>query len=154
MSRGRLINKFLATFEILDTASTVYDTDYHDLDFNNNSVRAETEVVLPCQVEDPSWFRATFKHTGLEQDGEFSLILHYADIELMGLLDANNKSTINIGTRLSSISTDAGIVLNSFPNPPGLYVTQAKDNSFGLSMDNSPTRNLLFLLLAPRPQAI
>jgi hypothetical protein len=154
MPRGRLINKFIAVFQVLDTAATVFDSDYHDLDLNSNAARVETEVSIPCQIEEPTWFRATFKYTGLEQDGEKTLILHYEDIELYGLLDANNNPTITIGTRLSGINLSSGTLLESFPTPPGLYVIQAKSSSFGLSVDNSPTRNLLFLLLAPRPQAI
>jgi hypothetical protein len=150
MSRGRLMNIMSASFAYLDPLLTVYDADYTV----PVGARAEITVTLPCQVEEPTWFRATFKQQGLQEDGEVTLILHYQDLETLGLLDLDHKPLINIGTRLTSLNTAAGVVLTNFTDPPGMYVIQARDSSFGLSIDNNPTRNLLFLLLAPRPKAV
>jgi len=33
-----------------------------------------------------------------------------------------------------------------------MYVVQARDSSYGLAVAGTPTKNLLFLLLAPRPK--
>lgn len=152
--RGRLINRMFATFGIVDTASMVYDTDYH-APFNFTGSRVETFVTIPAQIEEASWFRATFRPHGLEQDGELSIILHYADLETAGLVDSGTGSPlVNIGSRLVSIARETGEIVRLYPDPPGLYVIQSRDSSWGLSVDANPTRNLLFLLLAPRPMAV
>lgn len=151
--RGRLINKMSVVFALLDPATTPYDPDYMVPDPTDIG-RQETLITLPAQIEESSWFRGAFKPQGLEQAGEISVILHYADLELFGQLDANGAPRISIGSRLVSISTSLGAVVRNFPNPPGMFVTEARDSSWGLSVDNNPTRNLLFLLLAPRPRSL
>jgi hypothetical protein len=151
--RGRLINKMSATFALLDAASTVYDEDFMAPDPLGLG-RQETLVTLPCQVEEASWFRSQFKPQGVEQSGEITLILHYADMELLGQIDGNGAPYINVNTRLVSIARATGVVVRTYPNPPGMYVFEARDSSWGLSIDNDPTRNLWFLLLAPRPRSL
>lgn len=152
MPRGRLINKLNATFALLDSASTVYDSDYHDVAFGET--KQETTITIPCQVEEATWFRAAFKYHGIEQDGEITLILHYEDIEFFSMLDTNNQPLISIGSRLVSLAKTSGVSVVSYPDPPGMYVVQARDSSYGLAMDQNPTRNLLILLLSPRPKAV
>lgn len=152
--RGRLINRMFATFGVLNPGAMFYDSDYM-APADPTAPREETVVTFPAQVEEASWFRATFKPQGLEQDGEMTLILHYSDLELLGWIDAvTGAPLITIGTRLVSISRESGAVVRSYPDPPGMYVVQSRDSSWGLSVDANPTRNLLFLLLAPRPRSV
>lgn len=152
--RGRLINKFTASFGLLNASAMLYDSDYM-APMVPSTTRAETIVSLPAQIEEPSWFRAVFRTQGLEQDGDLVVILHYADLETGGLIDtATGAPLIHIGARLISISRSNGELVRSFPDPPGMYVIQARDSSWGLSVDANPTRNLLFLLLAPRPMSV
>lgn len=149
MSRGRLINIMTAGFQRQDVVSTVQDPVYNEPVVDRVDLPVNE---LPCQVEEPSWFRATFKPGGLEQDGEITIILHYADLEASGLIDANGTPLINIGTRLNYVRRTLGPIIQQWPE--GVYVVQARDSSFGLSVDADPTRNLLILLLAPRAKAV
>lgn len=152
--RGRLINRMFATFGVLNQPAMVYDSDYLAPD-DPSLPREETQVTFPAQIEEASWFRGVFKPQGLEQDGEISVILHYSDLETLGWLDpVTGAPLVTIGARLISISRESGAVVRSYPDPPGLYVVQARDSSWGLAIDANPTRNLLFLLLSPRPRSL
>jgi hypothetical protein len=149
--RGKLINKIISTWAVLDAETTSYDPYYKEPETSRSE---KTLIELPCQVEEPSWFRAKFSYTGIEQSGEVSIILHFPDLEKNNLIDDKGFSKINIGARLVKLSTVDGNLIQEFDNPPGMYVTVAKDSSFGLAYGKSATRNLLILLLSPRERSI
>lgn len=145
MPRGRLINRMVAGFLLEDPAATTFNHDYSE----PVGPRAETPVIeIPCQVEEPTWYISQFSAGGLEGEGSLSLVLHFSDIELRGLLSPEGHCTINVGARLSYIRREAGPVVESYPTP--LYVIDVQSSSWGLSVDNDPTRNLLFLLIGER----
>ena len=145
MSRGRLINKMIAGFHLLDATATSYDEDYTEP--IGNRVDASVVEVL-CQVEEPGWYMSTFTPRGLKGEGTVSIILHFEDIESLGLLSPTGRPTINSGTKLSYIKRENGLMVEEYPE--GLYVLDVQTSSWGLSVDNDPTRNLLFLLLGAR----
>ena len=150
--RGRLINKMICGLYRIDESSTTYDK------YLQESVGNPVElsvVELPCQIEDPSWFNATFKPTGLEQDGQYTVILHYEDLEKHGLLNAEGNPVFTIGCRLGFIKDNVGNMVQSFETlKPDMYCIQARPSSFGLAAFGRPTRNLWIMLFGNRAKGV
>jgi len=147
--RGRLINPYQAVFAILDPDNTTYDPDYRE----PIGDRAEIDYTIPCQVEPGTWYRKQFGYSGLEQDGETALILHFKHLEQLGLVNSNGSPIITIESRLKTISRQDGTLVREYVNPPGMYVVDVRDESFGLQVRGNSHRNLYFLLLSPRKRS-
>src|SRR5262249_39572683 len=119
---------------------------------NGTSARRErTEVRIPCQVRSEPGSYALLQMIGASGNAPgFSLRLcfHYADLELLGLVDATTGAAlIQPGDRLDALSDrTTGVLIRSFPAPQ-LFCVQPQDRSFGL---DALTRNLLYVTFEDR----
>jgi hypothetical protein len=159
--RGRLIFRFLAQFYPLDTAAIeaggYYDEDFgsisktdSDSDGIGESNRQEgTAYTIPCQVEDNLYSRYNKSVLGDLPEFDMVLVIHFRDLELNSLVDADGTANIKKGDRLNALQNIHGVVVQTIQNPPGLYVVEARPVSFGLNMAD-PRRNLLLVFLKQR----
>jgi len=163
MARGKLIFPFTIDLEQVDTELTAAVTDggYDDV-FREPIVvppasgsargtisREEVTYNYKCQIE-PAVFEAIeMMVTGKSPNSEIMVVMHYRDLELAGRVDATTgRPLIRDGDRMSAIRhAKTGALIETIPNPPGLYVTQIRSGGFGL---NSLQRNLLFVVFEER----
>jgi len=171
--RGRLIWPFVARFARLDTAATAADPDGagplasgYDPIFrepvqvpqsgsqDGQSARQELEDLdLTVQVEDQAWEQLREMRTGSINAIEMTLVVHFRELEDMGLIDAGTGDALapRKGDRLKSIRHRSDLSLvQEVPTPPGLYVVEAQPRSHGLS---GLRRNLLAITLRDRPRS-
>ena len=172
MSRGRLIFPFLAELARLDTAATAadpdgagpltsgYDPDFKepaapdaDRDGHGEPVRVEHPPVrVPCQVDTDVFGQLQMLAAGNAPRSDVELIFHFRDIERLGLVDAaTGDALIRPGDRLAGLYDLAGELVQAVPNPPGLYVVEARPSGFGLGRTR-PRRNLLIVSFRDRKQ--
>jgi hypothetical protein len=172
--RGRLIFPFLAEFHRLDTLTTAiadpdgagpleggYDPDFkepvlvdHDDDGIGERVRREHPPVrVPCQVETEAFEQLALFASGHSPNSAVRLVLHFSDLERMGLVDAaTGDALIRVGDRLGAILDMAGALVQRIRTPPGLYVSEGRPSGFGLYVPR-PRRNLLVVSLHERATA-
>jgi hypothetical protein len=171
--RGRLIFPFLAELRRLDVAGMVadpdgggpltsgYDPDFKEsvlIDTNDDGVAERYRLELPpvrvpCQIEPEAFEAMRMGQSGNTPRSGLSLVLHFRDLERLGLVDVGTgDALVRVGDRLSGIYDRAGALVQEIRNPPGLYVTEARAIGFGLNMTH-PHRNLLLVMLDDRPQA-
>jgi hypothetical protein len=158
--RGRLVNPFLADLAQLDTVATAADPDGsgaltsgYDADFQetvriasptgrgHDARREKTLARVPCQVEVQSFGELTEVLTGNSPRAHLVLVFHYRDLERLGLVEpSTGDARLRIGDRLVAIRDyQTGEVVQAIRTPPGLYLTEAQPQSFGLGL----RRNLL-----------
>jgi hypothetical protein len=167
MSRGRLIFPITAEIARLDLASTAadpdgagpltsgFDEDYREavnlpsIDRLGTSARREVLVTVPAQAEPDSFDRLQMFATGDSSGGEFVLVLHFQDLEDLGLVDpVTGQAVIKVGDRLKALYRPTGELIQSFPDPPGLFVRDA--TPIGIGFDGN--RNLLKVTFHSRDQ--
>lgn len=169
MSRGRLVFPFSVEIAPLDTAATAADPDgAGPLTSGYNPVlRAPNKVLggsaqvgtsarkegalyrLPAQVEPEFFQRLEILLGGDSPDALMRLVFHFRDLERADMVDANGIAKIRKGDRLAAIYTKRGALVQTIPNPPGLFVTEALPRGMGLSTIN-PQRNLLLVTVQER----
>ena len=167
--RGRLIFPFTADLRQLDTAATAEDPDGagplesgYDVDFREPvyvpeagkqigiSARVEKDaLLLPCQVEPVNAESLQQLFAGNVPDTSVILILHFEDLESGGLIDPNGNAMIRVGDRLDALYDATSAKVQSFPDPPGVFVTEARPIGIGIGL----RRNLLAVALSDRKQA-
>jgi len=155
--RGRLIFQFQAELALLDTETPDYDDVFREIpkvDIDGDGIgeeqRAEHDPILvPCQIEPVAWDALQLIALGQVPKYDIELVFHFRDLERLGLVDDMGRAAISNGDRLVSLKDRAGVSLQTVPTPPGLYVTEAMPESFGLCMA-APRRNLLIVRLATR----
>ncbi len=157
--RGRLINPFLAKIAQLDTVATAtaggYDDDFDDVKKNTDGTTKrvdKTPILVPCQVEVGVFEALMQVAAGDLPKTEMHIVFHFADLEEMGLVDADTgQALIRVDDKLISIHRFADGSLIELVNPKagGLYITEAQPQSFGLS---GGERNLLVCTLDQRDQ--
>jgi hypothetical protein len=168
--RGRLIWPVVARFARLSLSGTAADPDGagplttgYDPDFRapvavhaggsqvGTPARAElADLDLDVQVEDQAWEALREMRTGDAERVEMSLVIHFRQLERLGLVDATTGDALapRIGDRLKSLHRKGTLALiQAVPTPPGLYVVEAQPRSHGLS---GGTRNLLVVTLRER----
>ena len=162
MARGRLIFPFLVDIAQVDTVATaaVADGGYDDV-FREPKIvppasgsgrgtisREEVTYTYKCQIE-PETFEALEEMlTGKSPNSEITIVMHYRDLEVDGLLDSSGKPLLRTGDRFVQVKHyRTGAVIEVIPNPPGLFVVQVRSGGFGLS---SLERNLLFVTFEER----
>jgi hypothetical protein len=169
--RGRLIFPFLVDIYRLDADGTNdppgvgglpsgYDSVYqeplvlpggtgHD---EGTSARKELAAIrISAQVEPVSWQALQEMLNGDSSRSEFTLVFHYRDIEASSMVGTNGGALIKRGDRLGAIYKMDGTLVQTVPNPPGLFVTESRSAGFGLSMGSS-WRNLLICVFHSREQ--
>jgi hypothetical protein len=168
--RGRLIVPFFAELAQLDTVETAKDPDGagdltsgYDDDFRTvvkvsdgtaagvDARQEKPAILVPCQVETRVLDMLRQIASGNAADADLILVFHFRDLENMGLVDpTTGKALIRTNDRLVAIrECPSGDLIEAIPNPPGLFVTEPRSSSFGLS---GGARNLLVVTLKDREQ--
>ena len=168
--RGRLIFPFVVEYARLDPDGTGladpddtegpltsgFDDDFRapfvHTDATGARVSARVEqslIAVPAQIEDKMLDRLRQIANGNAPMGVMALIHHFRDLERLALVDSDGRALIRMNDRLVRILTRSGTVVNTFPNPPGMYVRETTPRSYGLGTGN---RNLLEVVLQDREQ--
>lgn len=109
------------------------------------SARKEgTAIQIKAQIEPEQFERMQAMLSGDSPDSFFRVIMHYKDLRQQGLVDGQGRPTIKKNDRLIRILDLKGNLVETFPNPPGMYVRQVMSRGWGLGGSN-PSRNLLFV---------
>jgi hypothetical protein len=146
---GRLISPVLAHLAPFVGASAE-DPDFKEpRRFGNEGpgVPACTEgapLRLPCQVEPDEVEALRMEANGETPRSRLHLVFHRRDIRRLGVAP-------KVRDRLVALTTLRGEPITEFPNPPGLFATEARPLSFGLSR-TCATANLLRVTFEDRPQ--
>lgn len=171
--RGRLIFPMLAELFQLDTEATAADPDGagpltsgYDTDFREpvalsgpsqavESARVEKDPIrLPCQVEPDTFEALNALFSGNAPKSEIALVFHFRDLELKSLVDSTSgEALIKPGDRLGGIFDIKNVLVQTIPEKPGLFVTEAKPIGFGLDMAH-PHRNLLMVTFNDRERGV
>lgn len=172
--RGRLIWPVVARIARLDPSGTAADPDAagpltsgFDADFREpvkvpvagstvgaTSRKELADLDLPVQVEDAAWEALEEMRTGDASESRLVLVFHFADLEARALVDPTTGDALapRKGDRLVAIlDPHTNAVVQAVTTPPGLYVTEARPASFGLS---ARTRNLLLVTFESRDQSV
>jgi len=156
--RGRTLQQFLAKFYRLDLPSMGAD-DKLDPDYNEPTISATTDrkgdldreemtaVMIPAQIEPDSFQRMMMRELGDTKSSVFAVTIHFADLEDRSLVDAaTGLALIRPSDRLGAIyELDGTTLVHTFPNPPGMFVTEATP-TFGIGRK----RNLLLVRMQSR----
>jgi hypothetical protein len=164
--RGRLIQRFIAVLRRVDTAATAavpgggYDREFGEpLPVANgslvgaSSLRECPEILLPCQLDRKTWGAREAARSGYEEAADIIIVLRYQDLETVGLIGADGAPTIYPGDRIDRIEDVTGALQESFPNPPGMFVTDLERAGLGLAAFRVPRFNLLLLYCSRRRTA-
>jgi hypothetical protein len=159
--RGRLLNPFLIELAQLDTEATalVPGGGYDDV-FNEPIIiddgtpggldsRQETALRLHAQIEPNQLNSARSAQTGLVRDATLTCVVHFLELESLGLIGADGMPRIRVNDRLAGIYTSNGEQIMVFDRLPGLYLRQTTPIGWGLG----GKRNLLELTFRARDQA-
>ena len=158
--RGRLIFPQLVDVYRLDratvAASSGYDSIYQEPVLISSADRAGTvkrvefaAVRLPAQIEVTVSDRTQMAMTGNVKKGRMAFVFHFADLESAGLIHATTGAPLVMANdRIGAVYDPGGNLIQSFPNPPGMFVVEPQVN-FGLDF----RRNLLIALCESRDGA-
>lgn len=165
------MNAFLAELMQLNTAATAADPDGagaltsgYDADFQETVLvpisngrgadarREKPPVRIPCQVEVQAFGELTELLPGNSPRSNLVLVFHFRDLEKMGLVDpTTGDALLRVGDRLAAIRDyRTGELVQAIRTPPGLYLTEAQPQSFGLGL----SRNLLLATFTERALGI
>lgn len=170
--RGRLINPFKARIHRFDTVGTAADPDgageltsgFDDVfrepvrlpegEAASNTRKELAPILIPCQFEGDD-AQGALEQMGAGNDPRFlvRLVFHFADLELMGLVDPiTGEALVRVNDRFDAIyrhddETLIQYVGGATPDGGGLYCIEARPVSFGLS---GGERNLLVCVFADR----
>ena len=155
MAQGRLIWPFLAEIFRLDTAGTAgltpptthfgdgsgYDPDYREPVLQGSDKigtvgRKELAAIqVPVQVEDEEFELLRQQQGGNVPNSRVALAFHSRDLRKFSpsLIGADGHIRIPVNSRLERILDLKGNQVWKPANPPGLYLTQIRPASFGLS---------------------
>lgn len=163
--RGRLIWPMQARLRRLDTAATQannvagqpagYDRIFREpvkVSPTTDSRVYAAPIAVPCQVQTEGGpFRQVEQLPGgRELEFKMKLLMHYADLSLLGLLDVNGACVLKPSDLLVSIyRMDSVTLLHDFGSDP-LFCVHTQDRSWGLSGLN---RNLIRLYFNDREEA-
>ncbi len=170
--RGRLINPFLAKIARIDTDATAADPDgagelvsgYDDtfrepipnnpLAPTDRAVVEQTAILVPCQFEPEDQFELLQQAAAGDDSGSrVRVIVHVQDLEEAGLVDETTGDALfRKNDRLLAIHrfSDEGLIQRCGTEGRGLYCTEVKPVSFGLS---GGERNLLICTFMDRQES-
>jgi hypothetical protein len=174
--RGRLINPFLVEIAQLDTEATQadpdgdagprtsgYDEDFREpvaiIDSSDTSDgatsgvvhRVERQLWLPAQIEDRQFNDLQQFFSGANRNAALECVFHFKDLESLGLIDYDTGlPTLNHNDRLCGIYDCNKKLIQTIPNPPGLFAIQVSPMSFGIGL----ARNLLLMSFEEREQGV
>lgn len=158
---GRLIFPSVVVLRFLNTVTmrsgAKYDDQFRepiatDSDGDNigEPARDESnEVKVLAQIATRTfdrYFQA--EHGRIDETPDLEATFHFRDLEKLGLVQADGRSSIQVGVRLERIENKAGDNLYAFGESAGMYVTAARPSGF-----MGPTRNLWVVTFSDRRQA-
>jgi len=169
--RGRLIFPFFVELAQLDTTETAADPDGsgprtsgYDDDFkepvaiidstNANDTsgvvhRVEKQLMLPAQIEDGAFAELQQFFSGANRNAAIVCIFHFRDLENAGLIDYDTGlPKINNNDRLCAVYDCKKRLIQTIPNPPGLFAIQVQPRGFGFG----GARNLFLVAFEEREQ--
>jgi len=150
--RVRLVRPLLAEIAQLDTLVTAQAPGY-DPDFQEPRTGARQEkppIQVPAQVEVTAHEVLQQSMAGNVPDSRLVLVMDYEDLARRGLIDpATNETTLRVGDRLVRLMNGIGVLIETYPNPPGMFLTELRPVC-GLARD----RNLLLAFFNDREQGI
>jgi len=123
-----------------------------DLDEDGIGEVARSElppVRIPCQVEPQTFEQLRMSPSGRAPRTSLELVMHFRDLERLGLVEASGRARIGPGDRLAAIHTLDGELVLPVQTPPGLFVTEARPTGFGLGLGGA-RRNLLLVTFSDR----
>lgn len=157
--RGRLIQRFHAVLYRLDATAMAavagggYDAIWgwpkpvvDATQVGAPSRRERAAVRVPCQIDRPrSGKDEVFTRGGHELRYDYVLTMHEPDLLALGLIDTDGRPAIYAGDRVGALETLDGTVMQTFANPPGLYVVGCERAGHGLNCFGAPRNNLVFV---------
>jgi hypothetical protein len=163
MSRGRLIFPFIAQLWRMDrrgqnpSSPILMDEDFHEpvrVDRDGDGIgederRELPAVFVPCQVEPEHFEEQRQRPSGNVPRSSVELVMHFRDLERVGLVDAEGNALITVGDRLGGIYTRDLRPEWTVRNPPGLFASEVRPLGFGLGLGRS-RRNLLLVCFRER----
>lgn len=113
--------------------------------------RQEKAVVrIPVQVEFGPFEQLRQAFSGNLPDSRIVLVLDYDDLDRLGLIEpSSNESLLRPNDRVVQILNGQGTVIESFPNPPGMFITELRPG-YGLDAD----RNIVLAFADDREQGL
>lgn len=145
---GDLIYPEIAVLRLLDTnaqeIAAGYDPDYREPRIPNSGdelgspTRVEqAEIKVRAQVTTFSHERlAQLEHGGARDTPNLELTFHFRDLTKLGLVEADGRPKIQIGTRCVRIENKAGKTLFDYPLPQGMFITAARHSGHMLGQPN------------------
>lgn len=166
--RGRLIRPFLVEIYRLDTAATAADPDGagpltagYDPIFREPVVTSTADgvgskrrvemapVQVHAQIETGTFQRMNPVQNGIDPSSHMTLVMHLEELEANGYVDAATGMVVfKPSDRIGAFYKLTGALVQSFPNPPGLFITEVMPSSYGLGID----RNLVIVRCEHRKQ--
>jgi hypothetical protein len=107
------------------------------------------EIELEAQIEVDDFNILRQFASGDVPGFQIRCVIHYAELERLGLVGVDGSTTLRKNDRLRRIFDQAGELLLEVPYPPGLYLVHPQDRSFGLV---GGTRNLFVAHFEDREQ--
>jgi hypothetical protein len=150
--RVRLVRPLLAEIAQLDTLATAqapgYDPDFQE---PRASMRREKPPIqVHTQVEITAHEVLQQSMAGNVPDSRLVLVMDFEDLSRRGLIDpATNETTLRVGDRLVRLLNGIGVLIETYPNPPGMFLTELRAVC-GLERD----RNLLLAFFNDREQGL
>jgi hypothetical protein len=170
--RGALIFPITAEIGRLDLTATAADPDGagpmvsgYDADYREPVVtpsgdglgvinRRELMVKVPAQVDGLNTDGDDLQRLQMLSSGDtkmnvMTLVFHFVDLERLGLVDlTSGRALLKEGDRLNALYRPTGQLIQTFPNPPGLFARDA--SPIGIGFDGQ--RNLLRIIFQSRDQ--
>ena len=164
-----LVRPLIAEIAQLDTVATAsldppgpavsgYDPDFKEPVLSGPAVHGmgvdqrqeKAPIQVPAQVEFGPFEKLRQAYSGNLPDSRVVLVLDFDDLSRLNLIDpGTNETLLRANDRVVSISNGNGQVIESFPNPPGLFVTELRPG-YGLDAD----RNILLAFCNEREQGL
>jgi hypothetical protein len=160
MTIGRLIFPFVA--EIHRLAASPMDPDFREAEIGQPGKddldvldRIELPSIrVPCQVEPEACEAMNMLASGNSPRTRLELVFHVRDLERLDLIEQNTGNPlIHPGDRLQALYGTSGALVQTFRNPPGVFVREARPIGFGLGLGRA-TRNLLLVSFDARSSGI
>ena len=170
--RGRLIFPVQIEIAQLDTDATAADPDGagpltrgYDDDFREPVIippeeegvssrgvvrRVETLVRVFAQFEDDTFDLVSMMATGNSPSGRLRCYVHFKELEQRGMVSADGSTPFRLSDRLAAVYNKNGTLIQTIPNPPGLFCVEVQPRLDGLS----GTRNLLRLSFEARTLSV
>ena len=111
-----------------------------------NEIEVRVHGQVTTRTHDRLW---QAEHGQVGEAPNLELTFHFKDLKKAGLIEADGRAKIQIGTRLAEIrdKADKNNII-SYPDPPGMYCTAARPSGF-----MGRTRNLWVCTFSDRPQS-